>query len=278
LIKEKHNDFRSYLALLFYCQFIRNDAMYIAFQELIDGGEVNNNLYNKVGKKFGEKVRDEVFKGIGVAPYGTPTPEKPAYLHPVLKRLGRKVGKKNCTEFLSAGLRNMPQRDYLDGRVKYRQAGDIDTYLQQTKEEFLARLEGLMREGRLFFAQEINNAVLDLVRNNPEMGAGKREGNIIYETKIPYMAKQYVATTDPTIKRFYACHCPWARYAIKNGDVKTTPLLCHCSGGFMKKSWEVIFRQPLKVDILESVLSGGECCRFAIHLPEKALKSKKRGK
>jgi hypothetical protein len=107
------------------------------------------------------------------------------------------------------------------------------------------------------------------------MGAGKREGNIIYETKIPYMAKQYLAETDPTLKRFYACHCPWARYAIKNGDVKIAKNLCYCSGGFMKKSWEVIFKQPLKVEILESALNGDENCRFAIHLPEKALAAKK---
>jgi hypothetical protein len=116
LIKEKKNDFRSYLALLFYCQFIKQDDMYIGFMELIDGGEVSQNLYKKVSKKFGEAIRDEVFKGTGIAPYGTPSPEKPAYLHPVLKRLDKKVGKQACNEFLSAGLRNMPTRDYMEGR------------------------------------------------------------------------------------------------------------------------------------------------------------------
>ncbi len=274
LIKEKNNDFKSYLALLFYCQFIKNNEMYVAFLELIDGGEVSDNLYKKVGKEFGEEIRNEVFRGTGIAPYGTPTPEKPAYLHPVLKRLEKKVGVKATIEFLSGCLRNLRARDYADEPTHYRQAGDIDKYLQQKKEGFIAQLEDLMREGRLFFAQEITMDVIKLVKKNPEMGAGKREGNIIYETKIPYMAKQYLATTDPTLKRYYSCHCPWAREAIKNGDKKITANLCYCSAGFMKKSWEVIFKQPLKVEVIESVLSGGDCCRFAIHLPEKALKGK----
>ena len=278
LIKERKNSIRNYIALVLYCQFIRNNDMYVAFLELVDGGEVSKNLYAKVGKKFGEEVRDEVFSGTGIAPYGTPTPDKPAYIHPVIKRLEKKVGEKACIEFLSAGLRNLPERDYLEGRGKYRQAGDIDTYLRQKKEGFLAQLEDFRREGRMFFAQEITAEVIKLVRNNPEMGAGRREGNIIYETKIPYMAKQYLAETDPTLKRYYACHCPWARDAIKNGDVKIARNLCYCSGGFMKKSWEVIFKQPLKVEVLESVLSGGELCRFAIHLPKEALAGKKQKK
>jgi len=61
--------------------------------------------------------------------------------------------------------------------------------------------------------------VLDFVRSDPEMGGGRREGNVIYETKIPYMTKLYLAETDPKLKRYYACHCPWAREAIKNENV-----------------------------------------------------------
>ncbi len=132
----------------------------------------------------------------------------------------------------------------------------------------MARLEECRREGRPFFAQEITSEVLDFVAGEPEMGAGRREDCIIYETKIPYMAHRYLNTNDPTLKRYYACHCPWAREAIKDGSVKPARLLCYCSGGFHKKSWEVIFGQPLRVDVLESILNGDERCRFAIHLPE----------
>ncbi len=98
---------------------------------------------------------------------------------------------------------------------------------------------------------------------------GVREGSLLYITKIPYNTKQYLAESDPTLKRFYACHCPWARQAIKNGNIHLNAVFCNCSGGFSKKPWEVIFGQTLKVDLLESALKGDSRCRFAVHLPEK---------
>lgn len=275
LIKEKNNDFKSYLALLFYCQFIKQDDMYVGFMELVDGGEVGDNLYKRVAEIFGKEVRDEVFKGKGKIAYGTPSPEKTAYMQPIIKRLQKTIGTRACKEFLATCLRDLPDRMFLDDRKEYSKINDIDEFLVKKKEGFLARLEANQKEKRLFFVQEITDDVLDLIRNSPEIGAGKREGNKIYETKIPYMAKKYLAEKDPTLKRYYACHCPWSRDAIKNGNIIPAQIFCHCSAGFMKKSWEFIFKQPLKVDVLETVLSGGECCRFAIHLPKAALKSKK---
>jgi hypothetical protein len=129
-------------------------------------------------------------------------------------------------------------------------------------------LEQLMVEGRLFFSQEICPEVVEFVRGDPEISQGVREGSIIYVTKIPYMKKEYLAETDPQMKRYYACHCPWARESLQAGEKTVSAKFCQCSGGFHKKPWEVIFGQPLHADVLESVLQGDLRCRFAIHLPE----------
>ena len=32
-----------------------------------------------------------------------------------------------------------------------------------------------------------------------------------------------------------------------------------------RQVWEYLFEQPVKVDVMESVLNEGEICRFAIH-------------
>jgi hypothetical protein len=271
LVEEGNNTRDNYLALIRYCYFIRNNEMYIAFLELVDGGEVGENLYRGVGERFGAEIRDEVFAGIGVASYGTPNAEKPAYLHPVIERLEARVGKEACIEFLSPSLRDLPEEYYLPEREKYRQAGDIDAFLQLRKDEFMAELEACQRENRLFYSQEINDEVLDFVRDDPEMGGGRREGKVIYETKIPYMTKQYLAESDPKMKRYYACHCPWAREAVKNEDVKLAEIFCYCSGGYHKKPFEVVFEQPLKVEVLESAIKGDDRCRFAIYLPDGAF-------
>lgn len=277
LIEEGHNSQDNYMALIRYCRFIKNNTMFVALLELVDGGEVGDNLYRRVGERFGAEIRDEIFAGIGVAPYGTPSPDKPAYLHPVIERLEARLGKDACNEFLSASLRDLPDEYFLPEREKFRQASDIDAYLRHRKGAFVARLEECQREGNLFYAQEITGEVLDFVRSDPEMGGGRREGNIIYETKIPYMTKQYLLETDPTLKRYFACHCPWARDAIKNGNVKLAGIWCQCSAGFHKKPFEIIFEQPLKVEVLESVLTGDTRCRFAISLPEQASGSKEKG-
>jgi hypothetical protein len=276
LIEDGSNSVDNYIALIHYCRFIQNDPMFVALLELVDGGEVDDNLYHRVGERFGTEIRNEIFSGIGVAPYGTPSPGKPAYLHPVIERLEARVGQETCNEFLSASLRDLPDEYFLSEREKFHQVSNMEAYLRQRKDGFVARLEKCQQEGRLFFAQEITNEVLDFVRNDAEMGGGRLEGNIIYETKIPYMTKQYLAETDPTLKRYFACHCPWVREAIKNGDVKLAENWCQCSGGFHKKPFEVIFQQPLKVEVLESVLIGNTRCRFAIHLPEHALEGKGR--
>jgi len=92
-------------------------------------------------------------------------------------------------------------------------------------------------------------------------------GNIVYETKIPFLTKEALAETDPTLKRYYFCHCPWAREAVKSGAT-VAPVFCNCSAGFHKKPWETALGQEVQVDVLESVLQGYDRCRFAIHLPE----------
>lgn len=267
LIDEGTNTRANYLALVRYCLFVGNQQMYVALLELVDGGEVGDNLYRLIGEKFGSGIRDEVFAGIGVAPYGTPSPKKPGYLHPVIHRLRARVGEQACNAFLSTCMRDLPQEDFLSDREEFRKAGSIDTYLRRRKEAFVAELEECLRDGRPFYAQEITRDVIDFVESQPEMGAGRREGAVIYETKIPYMTQQYLAEADPILKRYHACHCPWARDAIKNGDVKLAEMFCYCSGGFHKKPWEVIFDRSLKVEVLESVLKGDMRCRFAIYLP-----------
>jgi len=269
LIDEGQNTYDHLLALLCYGLFIKNNDVYVAFLELLDGAEAQPNLYKRVGELFGETIRDEVFAGIGVSPLGVPPPQKPFDMFPVLDRLIDKVGYETVEQLLSACLRDLPDEYFVDGREKYYRATDIDTYLRNKHQSFVEELQKCMQEGRLFYSQEITAEVLKYVEQHPEFECGERKGNIIYITKIPYNTKKFLAETDPTMKRFYACHCPWARQSIKNVNVQVNPIFCNCSGGFSKKPWEVIYGQTLKVDLLESALKGDYRCRFAVHLPEK---------
>jgi hypothetical protein len=267
LIDEGQNAEENFVTLARYGLFIKDHSVFVAFLELLDGGEAQENLYKRTAERFGESLRDEVFAGIGVASYGIPTPEKPKYMHPVIERLQQAVGQEACRDLLSDSLRDLPDEYYVKEREIYQSSRDVDEYIARKKQKFVEQLETCQQEGRLFFAQEITDEVLDFVRHDPEIGGGVRVGNIVYETKIPYMTKDYLAESDPVLKRYYYCHCPWAREAIKSGG-KLAPIFCNCSAGFHKKPWEAALGQRIKVDVLESVLQGDARCRFAIHLPE----------
>ncbi len=67
LIEEGQNSYDNLLALARYGRFTKNNTIYVAMLELLDGAEAQPNLYKKVGEVFGESVRDEAFAGVGVS-------------------------------------------------------------------------------------------------------------------------------------------------------------------------------------------------------------------
>jgi hypothetical protein len=270
LIQEGKNTYDNLLAIGRYGLFIKNNAIYVAILEVLDGAEVQPNLYQKVGTLFGERVRDEVFAGIGVSPMGLPPAEKPFDMFPVLDRLISKLGYEQVEILLSACLRDLPEEYYLDDREKFFQLANIDEYLRYKHQSLVKRLETCQQEGKLFFSQEINDDVVQYVREHPETESGVRQGNVLFISKIPYDTIRFLGESNLTLKRYYACHCPWVRHAIKQGNINLNPVFCNCSGGFSKRPWEVIFGQTLKMEVLESVLLGDLRCRFAVYLPEKS--------
>jgi len=267
LIAEGQNSEENFITLARYGLFIKDNAVFVAFLEVLDGGEAQENLYRRVAERYGEALRDEVFAGIGVAPFGIPTPEKPRYMQPVIARLEQALGADACRALIGDSLRDLPDEYYAKERELYLSCQDVDEYIARKKQGFVAQLEACQREGRLFFAQEVTAEVLAFVRDEPEIGGGVRAGNVVYETKIPFLTKEYLAETDPTLRRYTYCHCPWAREAIRSGE-KVAPIFCNCSAGFHKKPWEAALGRKIQVDVLESVLAGADRCRFAIHLPE----------
>jgi hypothetical protein len=267
LIAEGQASLGNFITLARYGLFIKNNAVSVAILELLDGAEAQENLYRRVAERHGESLRDAVFVGIGVAPIGIPTPEKPRYMQPVIERLENVLGTEACRALLADSLRDLPDEHYVRDREMYQASQDVDEYLALKKQRFVSQMETCQREGCLFFTQEVTDQVLEYIRRQPEMGGGVRIGKVVYETKIPYLTKEYLAESDRGLRRYYYCHCPWARESIKTGE-KVAPIFCNCSAGYHKKPWEAALGQRIQADVLESVLQGDDRCRFAIHLPE----------
>jgi len=275
LIEEGNNTYNNLVALARYGRFCHNNALYVAILELLDGEEAFAGMVHKVGEVIGEERRAEIFEDIQIPPLGLSSAQKARMTQVVMERINQKVDATTHAAIFSSSFRDLPDQYYEEDKQKYWEIGDFDQYLEFKRAAFITLLEQIMSEGKLFFSQEITPEVVAFVRANPEISQGVRDGNTLYVTKIPYMAKEYLAETDPAKKRYYYCHCPWARESLRNGQTPVSSKFCQCSAGFHKKSWEVVFGKPLQADVLESVLQGDMRCRFAIHLPEEAVYQQK---
>lgn len=267
LVEKQKNTWETFLALIRYASFVKNKKVEVALKELLDGSDVLENLSCTLRKEMGRNIQKEIFEGIKLPSLSASSKNKPEITMKFMERLEAKLGEKKSREILLTAPHAGPIEEYLTERIEFQKSKNIDAFLEIRHKEFIDLLEKHMKEKTLFYTQEIDEEVLEYVRNTPTCQNGVREGDIIYITKIPYMAKKYLHEKDEKKKRYYYCHCPWVREAIKS-DLKVSPNFCYCSAGFEKRPWIAIFDQDVEADVLETVLKGDTICKFAIHIPE----------
>jgi hypothetical protein len=268
LIARGDNTEEKVLALARYARFSGNGEASVAWLELFDGWDVPANLARKLGDLAGNEARDDVFAGLTVPPLGTPAGEKPAFTRGLMDRLSAQVDPETCRRALTSGLHFVPKEAFAEERERYLAAPDVDAFIADEHDRYIAYLAGLRDSGELYFSQPITEAVVEYVRVTPTCGPGVRVGPVVRVTKIPYMADRYLQEDDETRKRYLACHCMWARESLLNPEVRVPPLLCQCSAGFEKQYWDAVLDQPVEVDVVRSALQGDPVCEFAVHLPE----------
>jgi hypothetical protein len=153
-----------------------------------------------------------------------------------------------------------PKQDLQNVRETYQATRDLEAAHRMLKLKF----EAFLRD-----SLELSEKHIEEVIARGWGLAGVIQGSTIIATKIPKSGQleAYLEEPDPEIRRHYYCHCPRVRDMVKS---KATISLtyCYCGAGFYKGIWEEILQSPVTVEVLESVLSGGDECRIAIHLPE----------
>jgi hypothetical protein len=182
--ENRKNTWKNLLALLMYSRFTGNQEIEVALLELLDGSDALKNLSTQVKKTVGEKRHREIFEGIELPPLGTFSTDKPKITKKLMERLEAFLGKEGCREVLLSGPHAGPKKAYLPERKTFMESEGIDDFLRRCHKEYINELEQSMKEHTLYFTQEIDEKVLDYVRNTPTCQNGVREGNIIYVTKI----------------------------------------------------------------------------------------------
>jgi len=80
-----------------------------------------------------------------------------------------------------------------------------------------------------------------------------RRGDVLYQFYTP-----------SSFARPVRCYCGLLRGLPANETISST--YCHCAKGFIKSVWEGVLERPLKVDLIQSVVTGAKECKFAIYL------------
>ncbi len=274
ILAEKKSDYvLDFLrALINYANFIKKYDYIVEIIDISESYNAMDNLYQRVAEEHGEHIRDEIFKDLKIPPLGTHPEKKPEFTKIVLERLKNKIGEEKTIDLLKPCLHGRPG-DLKKDREDFLRINDIDEFLRIKKQELIERLKKHQQEGTLEFAQYIDDEVMEFIINTPSINPGIREGDRIIETKMPYQTKKHLQAKDKRMKGFYSCYCPWVRGAIKNGTEKELfSHFCHCSAGYTKKYWDVIFDQPVKVEPIETPLTGGLLCMFAVQIPEEFQK------
>jgi effector-binding domain-containing protein len=198
-------------------------------------------MSRELDRLAGEDIRHQVMAGSERLTALSPPDEKVQWVKGAMEQLTAVVNEETQREIMTGCAHIFPEERIQELRTQFQQLGDIDKLLE------------LMGQDRS-------------VGEHSFYSAPRREGKIIYTTKIPFDPKGYEEATDMVVKRYHYCHCPLVKEAILKGE-KISSTFCYCGSGWFKRLWQGILEQPVKVEMLKSVLQGDDCCTFAIHLP-----------
>jgi len=271
LIEKGENSIERLVSIARYYYSINRHDIYIYFTQLLGGLNVIENINKRIEENFGKECVDKILRGLKELPLGTSPKKKAESTLEYMKRLGENLSEADRKKVLTGNNHDIPIDSFFVTRDEFKNHNDIDLLLKNMHSKAVKTLEEHYEQNKIWFEQEITPGVIDFVKNNQELLAGVRKGDKIYNTKIPYNPEKYLTEKDPTLKRYYACHCPFARESILNDNINIDKTWCYCSGGFNKLKFDVIFEEPVEVEVIKSVLSGDDRCRFVFKIPNKYL-------
>jgi hypothetical protein len=267
LMQEGKNSMDRLVAIARYCNLVKKNNYYVYFASILGARNVLLDLGERLAKIAGDETQRKVFQGFELPPLGSPQENYPKLTQMIMDRLEAELPSETCKKILTWNYHRVSAEAFKEKKKRFEKADNLDEYLKDEHKRFIEELDRFMKEERIWYEQEITPQVLEFVKGSQEICTGIRHGTKIYVTKIPYAPKQYLNEKDQMLKRYYACHCPLARSAIRDGKPKISPTFCYCSCGFAKFGFDVIFDEPVEVELLESVLKGDMRCRFAIKIP-----------
>ncbi len=223
----------------------------------------------------GGVTAERILPGVSFPKPGDKPERYPESTAAFVTALKAELGEDRARRVLAWNVHGIPASAFAEERELFLKAAGIDEWLAGFHARQVSVLEKHAADGTLWFEQKITPAVVEFIRNSPEILGGVRVGDTIYATKIPYDPDGYLHEKDPLAKRRLACHCPLAASSIREGGAGVPSLWCYCSAGYEKFMFDIVFGAETEAKVLQSALDGSMICRFAVKIPQSLLQGKK---
>ncbi len=209
---------------------------------------------------LGPQTREAIMDGSQELLLQSSAKEAIRWTQHAMERLDDSADKEQCRQVMTGCACQYPKEALQACRETFAETGDIELVHRMLQNQFESFLRTILHlEEKM---------IQDILRRGWGL-AGILQGDRIIATKIPksgYLA-EYLQENDPERRRQLYCHCPRVRDAIPQSmPISTT--YCYCGAGFYQGIWEEIIQRPVEVEVLESVLGGGQVCTIAIQVPQ----------
>jgi len=270
LIEQEENSYDDLMPLGRYVYMLDMKEPWIYYAAILGGESILPSIRERLSELAGEDVCETVFSMVDEPPLGSDPEEYPPATKQLMDQLEKELPQELYRKVLAGNHHRIPLEWFAKHKKWLEEHDrDIDGWLKWMHDLAVADLEEHLREDKVWFEQVITQDIVDMVKSNQELLAGVRKGDWIYNQKFPYAPQDWIDADEPLMKRYYMCHCPLARTAVLKGEPDIPMEWCYCSAGYGKLRYDIAFGEETEVEVLESVFSGSDTCRFRIKIPEK---------
>ncbi len=229
-------------------------------------------LKNKVCEILGTQAWDALVDGIGAPDIVKEPTCGCKNMREFMRRFDAMTDVTTAKAILTKVRHGLQHSQFESAKERFVKCGsNIDAYLEYAHAQSANNFTRLRDTGEDFYGQSITSEVLNFLLKQPGLISDVRKGAELYVTAIPFDMVNYLKETTERKKRYYACHCPFARESILIDGGEVSKTMCYCSLGHAKVAWEAIFDIELDGEVLESALGGDLMCKYVIHLPNEVV-------
>lgn len=259
------SDLDFFLALIRYAKILERNDLYIHLTKYTGMLDVLDEIFTRFRRLHSKESLAEILEGLEIPTLGCSPQKMPEFTREFVSRLETAFTQDQIEAILTGNNHRLSELAMASEKAAYEAMPSFSAYLEDRHQRKVEELRQHMERHQVWFEQDITPEVVEFVSQNQEVLSGVIQDHQLWITKIPYDTLKYLEAKDDIEKRYYACHCPYAREAILSGK-KVSGNWCYCSAGFAKFPFETILGKPMKIKVIENALDGDSRCRFVMDL------------